>query len=132
MRFKLNGNIITGPVNITDINVVGDGINSPLFCESERTTSQSPPPSSLGDWYLHPESESTAASNRLGDSDRGWIRTRATRTGGKRQVKLRRQSATGAREGKFTCIIPNDDNPINSLFVLYPSELWTPLSVTME
>ena len=123
MRFKLKENIITGPVDITDISIDGDGINNPLICESEKTTSQSPSPSSLGDWYLHHESESTAASDRLGDSDRGWIRTRATTTADYRQVKLKRQSATGAVEGKFTCKIQNDDNPINSLYVLYPSEL---------
>ena len=123
MRFKLNENIITGPVDITDINVNGDGINNPLICQSERTTSQSPSPSSMGNWYLHHESESTAASNRLGDSDRGWTVTRTTTTAGYRQVKLKRQSATGAVEGRFTCEIKNDDNPINSLFVLYPSEL---------
>ena len=120
--FKLNGDFITGPVDITDINVDGDGINNPLICRSERTTSQSPSPSSFGNWYLHHESQSTAASDRLGDSERGWIRTRIT-TSGKRQVRLRRQSAIGALEGRFTCQITDDDNPINSLFVLYPSEL---------
>ena len=77
----------------------------------------------MGNCYLHPESESTAISNRLGNSDRGWIRTRFTTTAGYRQVKLRRESATGAVEGRFTCQIANDGNPINSLFVLYPSEL---------
>ena len=77
----------------------------------------------MGNWYLHHESESTAASNRLGDSDSGWTVTRTTTTAGYRQVKLKRQSATGAVEGRFTCEIQNDDNPINSLFVLYPSEL---------
>ena len=123
MRFKLKENIITGPVDITDINVDGDGENNPLICESERTTSQSPSLSSMGNWYLHHESESTAASDRLGSSERGWIRTRATTTAGYRQVKLKRQSGTAALEGKFTCEIQNDTDPINSLFVLYPSEL---------
>ena len=123
MRFKLKENIITGPVDITDINVNGDGENNPLICESERTISQSPSLSSLGNWYLHHESESTAASDRLGDSERGWIRTRTNTTAGYRQVKLKRQSAIGALEGKFTCKIQNDINPINSLYVLYPSEL---------
>ena len=123
MRFKLKENIITGPVDITDINVNGDGENNPLICESERTISQSPSLSSLGNWYLHHESESTAASDRLGDSERGWIRTRTNTTADYRQVKLKRQSATGALEGKFTCKIQNDINPINSLYVLYPSEL---------
>ena len=120
--FKLNGDFITGPVNITDINV--DGVSGrALVCESERTTSQSPSLSSMGNWYLHHESESTAASDRLGDSDRGWIRTRTTTTAGYRQVRLKRQSATSAREGRFTCQITDDDNPINSLYILYPSEL---------
>ena len=120
--FKRRGNVITGPVNINDINV--DGVSGQaLVCESERTTSQSPPTLSMGNWYLDPESESTAASDRLGDSERGWIRTRATTTTGYRQVKLKRQSATGALEGRFTCQITNDINPIRSLFVLYPSEL---------
>ena len=123
MRFKLKENIITGPVNITDINVAGDGIYMPLICQSERTTSQSPSLSSVGNWYLNHESESTAASDRLGGSERGWIRTRATTTADYRQVKLKRESATGALEGKFTCEIQNDFNPINSLFVLYASEL---------
>ena len=118
---KLNVNVITGPVDITDINV--DGVSGrALVCQSERTTSQSPSPSSMGNWYLHPESQSTAASDRLGGSDRGWIRTRIT-TSGKRQVRLKRQSPTGAVEGKFTCEITNDENPMNSLFVLYPSML---------
>ena len=123
MRFKLNGDFITGPVDITDIKVDGDGINNPLICQSERTTSQSPSPSSMGNWYLHHESQSTATSDRIGDSDRGWIRTRTTTTVGYRQVILRRQSPTGAVEGKFTCEITNDNYPIRSLFVLYPSEL---------
>ena len=70
--FKLNGDFITGPVDITDISVDGDGINNHLICQSERTTSQSPSPSSFGNWYLHHESQSTAASDRLGDSERGW------------------------------------------------------------
>ena len=121
VMFKLNGNVITGPVDITDINVNGVSGRA-LVCESERTTSQSPSPSSMGNWYLHPESESSAASDRIGGSERGWIRTRIT-TGGKRQVKLKRQSPIGAVEGKFTCEITNDTNPIRSLFVLYPSEL---------
>ena len=123
MRFKLNGNIITGPVDITDIKVDGDGINNPLICESEETTSQSPSPSSLGNWYLHPEWESTTLSDWLGDSERGWIRTRTTTTVSYRQVILRRQSATGALEGRLTCKIQNDNNPIRSLYVLYLSEL---------
>ena len=122
MRFKLRGDFITGPVNITDINVIGDGINRALICESERTTSQSPSPSSMGNWYLHSESESTEESDRFEGSDRGWIRTRTT-TAGYRQVRLRRQSATGALEGRFTCQIENDNNPIRSLYILYPSEL---------
>ena len=123
MRFKLRGDFITGPVDITDISVDGDGENSPLICESERTTSQSPPTLSMGNWYLHPESESTATSDRLGDSERGWTVTRTTTTAGYRQVRLKRQSATGALEGRFTCQITNDNNPIRSLYVLYPSEL---------
>ena len=123
VRFKLNGDFITGPVDINDINVDGDGMNNPLICESEITTSLLPSPSSMGNWYLHHESESTEESDRLGGSDRGWIRTRATTTAGYRQVILKRQSATGAVEGKFTCQITNDINPIRSLFVLYPSEL---------
>ena len=121
VRFKLNGNVITGPVDITDINVNGVSGRA-LVCESERTTSQSPSPSHMGNWYIHPESQSTAASDRLGGTGRGWIRTRTT-TGGKRQVRLKRHPTTGAVEGKFTCEITNDDNPINSLFVLYPSKL---------
>ena len=131
MRFKLNGNFITGPVDITDISVDGDGINDPLICQSQRTTSQLPSPSSMGNWYLHHESESTAPSNRLGESERGWIRTRTT-TGGYRQVKLKRQSVTGAREGRFTCKINNDTNPRRSLYVLYPSELCHSVLLYME
>ena len=123
MRFKLSGNFITGPVLIIDINVVGDGINTPLICESERTTSDQPPPASNGNWYLHPERQSTDPSDRIEDSGRGWVRTRATTSAGYRQVRLRRESDTGAVEGVFTCWIRNDDNPIRSLYVLYPSEL---------
>ena len=123
VMFKLKGNIITEPVDITDIN--DGGIGQGLICKSERTTSESSPTLSMGNWYLHHESESTATSNRIEDSDsgRGWTVTRTTTTAGNRQVILKRQSATGAREGRFTCQIANDDNPINSLFVLYPSEL---------
>ena len=120
--FKLKGNVIPGPVDITDINDIGVSGRA-LVCESERTTSQSPSLSSMGNWYLHPESQSTHMDDKLGGSERGWIRTRATTTAGYRQVKLKRQSPTGAVEGKFTCEIQNDIIPINSLFVLYPSEL---------
>ena len=124
VRFKLNGNVITGPVDITDINV--DGVSGRgLICQSERTTSQSSPPLSMGDWYLHPESQSTAVGNKIedSDSDRGWTVTRTTTTAGNRQVKLKREAATGAREGRFTCNITDDNNPIKSLYILYPSEL---------
>ena len=124
MRFKLRGEIITGPVNITNISVFGNGINTPLICESERTTSQSPPPASDGNWYLHPERQSTDPSDRIEDSGRGgWVRTNATTSDGYRQVILRRETDTGAVEGVFTCQIENDDNPIRGLYVLYPSEL---------
>ena len=123
MRFKLNGDFITGPVDITDISVNGDGMNRQLICQSERTTSQSPSPSSMGNWYLHPESESTHMDDKLGGSDRGWTVTRTTTDARKRQVKLRREAASGAVEGKFTCEIQNDIIPIKSLYVLYPSEL---------
>ena len=124
MRFKLSGNIITRLALITDISVVGDGISTPLICESERTTSQSPSPESDGNWHLHPERLSIGVSNRIEDSGRGgWVRTRATTSAGYRQVKLRRESDTGAQEGVFTCWIRNDDNQIRSLYVLYPSEL---------
>ena len=55
VMFKLNGDFITGPVDITDINVDGDGMNNPLICQSERT---SLPTSSIGDWYLNHENQS--------------------------------------------------------------------------
>ena len=122
MKFKLNGEFITGHVDITDIKVVG-GSGPALICESQKKTSHSSPPSSMGNWYLHHESESTEESDRLGDSDRGWTVTRTTTTDDYRQVKLRRHSASGSVEGVFTCQIENDNNPIRSLYVLYPSEL---------
>ena len=75
--------------------------------------------------YLHHENQSTAASDRLEDSDRGWISTRAYTTDGYRQVILRKESVTGAHEGTLTCEIPNDNNPIRSIYILYPSELIT-------
>ena len=129
MRFKLSGNIITGPVVITDIEVIG----RPLNCQSERTTSQSPPPAPDGNWYLHPERQSTDPSDRIGNSDRGWLRIRSNTPAGNRQVKLRKETDTGAAvEGRFTCQIDNDINPIRSLYVLYPSELGTSLIVLLS
>ena len=109
-----------------DISVDGDCRNSSLICESEITTSQSPPPSSVGNLYLHHENQSTAENDSIEDGDRGWIRTRANTTAGYRQVILRRESTTGAHEGTLTCEIPNDNNPIRSIKILYPSELLTP------
>ena len=122
VRFKLKGDqhFITGPVNINDISV--NGTDKFLICQSEDKVPSSLS-SSSGNWYLHPESQSTDMDDRLGDSERGWIRTRTTTTADYRQVILKRQLATGAHEGRFTCQIGWDMNPKRSLFVLYPSEL---------
>ena len=48
----------------------------------------------IGNWYLHPEDESTTVSDRIeSEGDRGWYRTRDTTDDGHRQVILRRVAA---------------------------------------
>ena len=121
--FSLDGGstffITTEPININDISIdpSGDG----LLCQSEN---EFPTPGSRH-WYINPEMESTATEDRiLYDDDRRWVRTRVTLSNNIQQVIMRRQSASGSVEGIFTCQIGNDINPIRSLYVLYPSELY--------
>ena len=126
VKFRVNG----GPfftasqnININDVVTTSGAEADGLICQSQRTITQVT--LGNGDWYLHPEDQTTAASDRIGtDDDRGWRRTRTTTNGNFRQVILRRQSAPEtALEGQFTCRIAGDINPIRSLYVLYPSEL---------
>ena len=123
--FSLDGGtffITTLPININDISIdpSGDG----LICQSEI---QLPDPAGTGgsNWYINPEMESNATEDQIiNNDDRGWVRTRLPPSNNIHQVILRRQSATGSVEGIFTCEIGNDINPIWSLYVLYPSELY--------
>ena len=124
MVFSLNGGttvfITTDPIDINDISIApsGDG----LICQSEIEIPDGPG-SRL--WYINPEMESTEEEDRiLYDDDRRWVRTRVTLSNNIQQAIMRRQSATGSVEGIFTCEIGNDINPIRSLYVLYPCELY--------
>ena len=123
MEFSLDGGttvfITPGPININDISInpSGDG----LLCQSEMVLA------SAGNrhWYINPEMESIDPEDQITDGDvRGWVRTRVGLSNNIRQVIMRREAASGAVEGIFTCEIVNDIiNPIRSLSVLYPSEL---------
>ena len=124
VRFKVNG----GPfftasrnININDVITASGAEADGLICQSERTITQVT--LGNGDWYLHPEDQTTAESDRIQPvGDRGWRRT--TNNGNFRRVILRRQPAPEtALEGRFTCDITGDNNPMRSLYVLYPSEL---------
>ena len=110
----------TDPININNISIdpSGDG----LLCQSEMVLL--PPDGSGGsNWYINPENESTATEDQLLiDDDRGWVRTRVILSS-IYHVIMKREAATGAVEGIFTCQIGNDINPTRSLYVLYPSEL---------
>ena len=122
--FSLDGGttvfITTEPININDISIApsGDG----LICQSEIEIPGDP---GSRQWYINPEMESIASEDQITDGDdSGWVRTRVGLSNNIRQVIIRRQSASGAVEGVFTCEIVNDIiNPIRSLYVLYPSEL---------
>ena len=122
MEFFLDGVMTNGPVSATDISIFETADDTPLICQSEAVVSVG-----IRDWYLDPEQESTALSDRIeSGGDRGWRRTRATTSDGFQQILLRRESASEtALEGVFTCEISLDSNPIRSLSVLYPSELPT-------
>ena len=50
--------------------------------------------------------------------------TAVTADGSIRQIFLKREAATGAEEGIFTCLITDDNNEMRSLCILYPSELY--------
>ena len=123
--FSLDGGstvfITTEPININDISIdpSGDG----LLCQSEMVLESG----GSRNWYINPEMESTAPEDRITNDvdDRRWVRTRPTTLPNSiYQSTMRRQSATGSVEGIFTCQIGNDINPIRSLYVLYPSELY--------
>ena len=126
MKFSLDGGstffIITEPININDISIDGSSGDG-LLCQSQMMLPD-PPGSGSRNWYINPEMESTASEDQILNDvdDRRWVRTRAILSN-IHQVILRRESATGAVEGIFTCQIGNDINPTRSLYVLYPSEL---------
>ena len=110
-------------INIDDVITTSRAEANGLICRSDsKTTSTSP--LGFGNWYLHAEQETTASMYKIGSSgDRGWWRTNSTNTNNFRRVFLRRQPAPEtALEGKFTCKIHEDTDPVRSLFVLYPSE----------
>ena len=110
-------------ININDVITTSGAEADGLICQSERNTTAATPLGS-GDWYLHPEDQTTALSDRIqAGGDRGWKRTRTTTNSNNKQVILRRQPAPEtALEGRFTCEISGDSTPIRSLYVLYPSE----------
>ena len=110
-------------ININDVITTPGAEADGLICQSERTTTQAT--LGISDWYLHPEDQTAAESERIQSvDDRGWRRTRATTSGNNKQVILRRRLAPlTALEGRFTCTISGDNNPMRSLSVLYPSEL---------
>ena len=125
MEFSLDGGTTvfittTDPININDISIdpSGDG----LICQSEI---EIPDPPGSRQWYINPEMESIEEVDRITDGGvRGWVRTIVGLSNNIRQVIIRREAATGAVEGVFTCEIVNDIiNPIRSLYILYPSEL---------
>ena len=126
MKFSLDGGstffIITEPININDISIDGSSGDG-LLCQSQMMLPD-PPGAGGRNWYINPEMESTASEDQILNDvdDRRWVRTRAILSN-IHQVILRRESATGAVEGRFTCQIGNDNNPTRSLYVLYPSEL---------
>ena len=123
VRFRVNNGsfftAIASLININDVITTNGAEANGLICQSEMTTTQA----ALGDgnWYLHPEDQTTTESDKiLFSDDRGWRRTRATTSGNNKQVILRRRQAP--LEGRFTCNITGDNNPIRSLYVLYPCE----------
>ena len=121
VTFSLRGDSIptdgSGRVLITDINPNGDNNEDALICRSEIDTFTS----IFGNWFLNPTESRIDEGDRLGESDRGWIRDRDL-DAGHRLVRLRRQSST-ALEGVFTCAIRDDINTPRSVGVYYPSEL---------
>ena len=124
MEFFFDDVTTNGPVSVTDIGIMGTGIDTALICQSEAIG----PATGTRDWYIHAENETTAVSDVIGpNGDGGWGRTRETTPDGYQQVILWRLPApqTAALEGRFTCQVnvSGDSNPIRSLFVLYPSEL---------
>ena len=124
MEFSLDGGttvFITtdDPININDISI--DGSGDGLICQSEIEIPGNP---GSRNWYINPEMESTAIEDRISNDDgRGWVRTTVGLSNDIRQVIMRRETASGAVEGIFTCEIGLDVNPIRSLYILYPSEL---------
>ena len=124
MEFSLDGGdtvfITTDPININDISINGSG--NGLICQSEMVLASG----GGRHWYINPEMESTALEDRIlyDEVFRGWVRTRPiTPSNSIYQVIMRREAASGSVEGVFTCEIGNDNNPIRSLYILYPSEL---------
>ena len=128
VKFRVNGGSFftsSRNININDVITTSGAEADGLICQSERTTTQAA--LGYGDWYLHPEDQTTTESDKIQPSgDRGWKRTRTTTSDNNKQVILRRQpAAETALEGKFTCEITGDSTPIRSLYVLYPSEFPT-------
>ena len=111
----------TEPININDVVTTSEDIANGLICQSDRTTTEA----NLwnANWFLHPENQTTAESDKiLSGGDRGWSRIRNTTDSNYKQGILRRQPPETALEGRFTCRITGDSNPIKSIYVLYPSE----------
>ena len=112
-------------ININDVITTNGAEADGLICQSQRRVSDATLGS--GDWYLHPEDQTTTLSDRIGTGgNRGWRRTRMNTSTNYKQVVLMRQTAPEtALEGRFTCSITGDNNPIRSLYALYPSEFPT-------
>ena len=129
VTLSLRGNSIptdgSGRIVITDINPDGnpDNLEDALICQSELSLS------ARGEWYLHPNQQTTENSDKIQSYDsRGWRRNRGLIDGHHRLARLRRDdyAAMGdndrALEGVFTCHIPGDTNTPVSVGIYYPGE----------
>ena len=124
VKFKVNGGSFfteSQNININDVVTTSGTEADGLICRSQmRTTTAT---LGNGDWYLHPEDQTTTESDKIQPSgDRGWRRTRTTTTNFKWVILRRQPAPETALEGRFTCNITGDNNPIRSIYVLYPSE----------
>ena len=137
VRFQVNGSefFTTATLNISDVVTFDEPEANGLICLSELTISLAN--LETGDWYLHPDQETTAGANRLYTAGgRGWSRTRDVTSDDHQQVILRRASAANnhpetPKEGVFTCYIAGDNNPVRNLLILHPSELIDMLFTSM-
>ena len=136
----------SGRLLITDISLHNEQTSTSdedaLFCVSSGNVAEIRALSTIGDWYLDPEVDTTTnrpSGVRIStreDTDnwspltwssncvQGWTwgrnNTRLDNGNYHRMVGLKKVSET-AVEGKFTCHIPNDDNNNRFLLILYPS-----------